>query len=615
MKKNVALVVVGLPVEGPFDYAVDPAHQAMLEPGMRVRVFFNRRKMVGYVVGFRDSSPLKRLNTIIAPLENSPSLNPAILAWTQAAAAYYGCSWGDLIELIYPAVLRRGKYIEYAAPLAGPTPRESGQKALISGYLLGEGTDKIWVEIVNATLAAGRSVLIVTPDKFYAAYYARKIKTLGTHQTISYEKKLNVAKQVEQFQAVRSGCPCVIVGTRSAVFAPHGNLGHIIVVHDEHDWHKSEQSPHYRTDKVALLRGAAEGTDVSFLSLNPRVELRHQARQNAWGITNLEMGQQARLQLVDLDNYTPGKSSILSFPVQNNIRATLEAKGRVLLYFNRKGFMIFTRCQQCGHTLRCPRCDTHLVLRHATKKLSCHGCGYIQALPQKCPQCTWPYMRSTGMGIEKLESEAHRYYPQARISVLDKDTRSLPKHVDLLLATSAIFNYQMAFQADQVIMLDYDQGLHHSDYRSAHKSLTTLLMLKAMAKDKLTVQTRMPDDSSIRAAQQGDLEGFFQGELKTREELCLPPYVDAAALVIRGEIEERVWTVAGEILTWWEKNSFQDVTAGDPYPDIRPKLRDQYRCTIMLKSPRHEALMLAARQILKEFRSKRQVIITLDVDP
>ena len=509
MNKNIAQVVVGLPVAGPFDYAVDPAQRAALEVGTRVRVFFNRRKMVGYLVGFCESSKWERLNTIVGPLENGPSLSPGVLRWTQQAAAYYGCSWGELIELIYPAALRRGKFMELGKAQSTPSSAGPGRKRLVTGYQLREAHDHIWLSIVNDNLSAGRGVLIVTPDKFYSAYFTRRLKALTEHQVISFEKKLKVDAQLDQFQAVHSGCPCVIVGTRSSIFAPHGNLGQIIVIHDEHDWHKAEQSPHYRTHKIGLLRSATEGTDISFMSLNPRAELWYESQQEVWDVTQLNKTSDAQVQLIDMDNYRPGKSSILSFPVQNTIRETLDAGGRLLLYFNRKGFMTFTRCQQCGHAIKCPRCDTHLILRHKTQQLSCHGCGHTEPLPAKCPQCAWPYLRSTGMGIEKLEGSVCRFFPEAKTAILDKDSQALPRGANIVLATSAIFKFQSTFQADCVIMLDYDQGMYHVDFRSAHKALTTLLLLQALAKEKLIVQTRLPDDPSLRAAQRPDISSFM----------------------------------------------------------------------------------------------------------
>lgn len=615
MNKNIALIVVGLPVEGPFDYAVDPAQREVLQVGMRVRVMFNRRRRVGYVVGFREQSTVKRLNTVIGPLESRPSAGAAMLEWTRRAAAYYGCSWGEMLELAYPGTLRRGKYVDVPAAVAASDAEACPDRDLVTGFQLSPRHNKEWMGPVTSALHAGRAVLIIVPDKFYAGYFAEQIGPDLGCPVFLLDKRQKAQEQLQTFQDLCSGRPAVIVGTRSAVFVPHPRVGHILIVHEEHDWHKSEQSPHYRTGRIALLRAQAEGGRVTFLTLNPRLELYQEARTSGWRIRQAADVEHAKVQLVDLNNYTPGKSSILSFPVQNLMRETLEAGGKLLLYFNRKGFMTFTRCQQCGHAVKCPRCDVHLVLRHKPGKLTCHSCGFTREPPQKCPECGWPYMRSTGMGIEKLESEVHRYFPTARTSVLDKDTQALPRSAPIVLATSAIFKFQANYRADHIIMLDYDQAFHHPDFRSAQRCLTTLLMLRSMAKQKLVVQTRMPDDPAIRAARDGTLEAFWTQELETRQELRLPPYVSAANIVVRAVDEEKAWTTAAAIHAAVPGEAGAEVEADEPFPAMRPKLRDQYWCNIMLKSPDHSTLMDTVNRILQKFRSARQVTITVDVDP
>ena len=615
MNKNIALVVVGLPVPGPFDYAVDPAQREVLQEGMRVRVMFNRRRRVGYIVGFRETTDLKKVSTVIGPLENRRSLDARLLVWTRRTAEYYGCAWGELLELVYPSALRQGKYLKLIAPPERSGRPDHGEVRMVSGFLLREEDDPLWLAPVEAELGRGRAVLIVVPDKYYAAYFVGRLEAAKVGPVLSYEKRLKVADQLEQFQAVLGGGPTVIIGTRSSVFVPHPNIGRIFLVHEEHDWHKSEQSPHYRTARVALFRAEAEGSAVTFLGLNPRVELYHEAQRSGWALSAASPAPDCFVQLVDLTNYRPGKSSILSFPVQNTIRDTLAAQGRLLLFFNRKGFMTFTRCQQCGHAIKCPRCDQHLVLRHPHNKLSCHGCGFTRDVPTKCPECAWPYLRSSGMGIDKLESEVHRYFPQARTAVLDKDTQALPRRADIVLATSAIFKFQAEFRADQVIMMDYDQGLYHADFRSAHRSLTTLLLLRSLAREKLIIQTRMPDDPVIKAVRDNKIPEFVQSELATRRELNLPPHVCAATVVLRGTEEERVWDAAMSLHALIAGEQEADIEAGEPYPDIKPKLRDQYRYNIMLKSSRHEDIVQAVRRMFKGFRPSRQVIVTLDTEP
>jgi primosomal protein N' (replication factor Y) len=614
MKKNIALVVVALPVEGPFDYAVTQQHADLIQAGMRVSVSFSRRKMSGVVVGFKEESQFAKLNAVIGLLENRPSFSAEQLQWAKLVAQHYACSWGEALELFLPVCLRKTRLIEYPPVTDGAPPAAEPTNVLIIDH----SGKQFWPDVLEAVKSSAknqRSTIILAPEKTYAGQIARRIGKDISLPVLMLEKKLKVKEALAQHMAICGTRPCVMVGTRSAVFAPNPRVGQIIILDADNEAYKEEQSPHYRCDRVAEIRAVTEGSSLLLVSSNPDVEHWHTAKNEKWTVKEYQDTAPAKFQLVDMNNYNPQKSSILSFPLQNSLQKVLEEKGKVLLYFNRKGFSTFTQCNQCGHTLKCERCNTHLTYLYSKKTLVCRSCNFTGELPSICPQCKGSYLRSLGMGIEKLESEVHRYYPFARIAMVDKDSKSIPAGADIVLATSAILNRGSGISVDLAAVLQYDNEINRSDFRCSHKALSVLIKLRQMAKDKLIVQTRNPDDQAVQAAVKSDFRKFLDDELETRKELGLPPFKHLVELTVRGEEEVRVLETANQLCVRFKELAPETVEVIDPYADVRPKLRDQYRYIIMLKSKSAPGLVKLVRETLSSFKHKRNIIVTVNVDP
>lgn len=583
---------------------------------MRVKIMFNRRKTAGFVVGFKDQSEFKKLNPVIEVLDSRPVFTEPMLDWTRRTAEHYACSWGEILERLLPMVLRKGRRVEYpqeSGPASSRTPALPVKELLVDA-----SSKQFWpdvIESVKQTASENRSTILLAPEKNYAGQIGKRLREGVNVPVILLEKKLKVAEQVAQHLKITGTAPCVMVGTRSAVFTPCPNVGQIIILDAENEAYKEEQSPHYRADRVAQIRAQAEGCSLKLVSSNPDAEHWHAAQKEQWTVKEYPDMATAKFQLVDMNNYNPQKSSILSFPLQNSLQKVFEQKGKALLYFNRKGFSTFTQCNQCGHTLKCPRCNTNLSYLYSKKTMVCHGCNFHMDLPSTCPQCRGSYLRSMGMGIEKLESEVHRYYPYVRVAVIDKDSKAVPAGTDVVLATSAILSGASTFAPDLVAVLQYDNEINRSDFRCSHKALSILIRLRQMAKEKLIVQTRNPDDQSILAARTLDFAKFLDMELNNRKELGLPPYKQLAALTVRGEDDVQVLNTAVLLSARFKELSAQSIEVLDPYPDVRAKLRDQYRYIIMLKSQSAPGLIGAVRDVLKNFKHKRNIIVSVNVDP
>ncbi|MBP9853942.1 MAG: primosomal protein N' [Candidatus Omnitrophica bacterium] len=615
MEKNIALVVVALPVDGPFDYSVQKDQMNQIEVGMRVKILFNRRKMMGFVVGFKEQSEFKTLNPILNILDNQPSISPLMLEWSKQVAEHYACSWGEILERLFPMALRKGHNIDYMdKEIVFSRPGSAPIKEL----WVDVSAKEFWpdmIESIKHCVTAGESTILLAPDKSHANQIVRKISKLIDVPIIHAEKKGKVAEQLSQYQKLVGKDPCVIIGTRSAVFSACPNVGQIIILDAENEIYKEEQSPHYQADFVAQVRAAVEGCRLILVTSNPSAEHWHMAKKEKWTVKQYPDKAQVQFQLVDMNNYNPQKTSILSFPLQNSLQKIFEQKGKALIYFNRKGFSTYTQCNQCGHALKCPRCNTNLNYVYSKKIMTCRSCNFHMELPSKCPQCKGAYLRSLGRGIEKLESEVHRYYPYVNVAVVDKDTKTIPSGTDIVLATSAIFNHTFKFSPDLVAVLQYDQEINRSDFRCSHKALSLLIKLRQLAKEKLIVQTRHPDDQSIMAAKTMDFSSFLDGELDNRKTLELPPYKQLIAVILRGTDEKKVLDATNLLALRFQEQAAEKVEVLDPYPDVRAKLRDQYRYIIMLKGKSNISLVHVVKDVLKNFKNKRNVIISVNVDP
>ncbi len=611
---KIAQVVVGLPVEGPFDYSVPAELAGTVAIGQRVRVLFNRRQRLGIVVGFKAKSFFKRLNPVLSCLDSPPALDEHALAFTRELSEYYACSWGEAIETWLPPALRTTRPLEWTPPAPGAA-REFAKNIIL---LHDKSSDKRWpfiLEMVRKALDANRGVIFLVPETAMvdavAAHFAKTVSV----PIMVFDKKASAARELESWLAAREGKACVVIGTRSAVFAPSADLGLIVIYEEENTAYKQEQTPHYDARTLARMRAGVEGCSVLYVSSAPSAETWEQARKEKWQKVTCEAERLSAMQIIDMTNYNPQKTSILSFPLQNAIRDTLAQQGKVVLLMNRKGFTTRTHCQQCGFTVQCERCNVNLTYLYSQKVMVCRHCNFRTELPKVCPQCHGGYLRSSGTGTEKLESEVARLYPQARVGRFDTSSKSFPRQADVVITTKAVLREQGAMDASLVGVINFDAELHHLDFRSGHHAFALLVRLRQLAAQKLLVQTRMMDNYVLRAVSRNDFDGFYKKELELRKELGFPPYRHLVAIGLRGVNEDFVFEQAKELFARLEKDRDAKVEISDPHPDVNPKLRDKYRFTILLKGRSVKSILAFVKKTLKDFSKKRNTVVTINVDP
>jgi len=613
MSDQIAKVVVGLPVEGPFDYRI-PEGLSVREGG-RVWVSFLNSRRVGYVVGLCSKSRFARLKNILAVLDNEPVLSPAVLEQTRRFAQYYGCSWGEAIETALPVSLRRKTREKFE--IRGSMPKnlsEQGQ-TLLCHDPDGQGAWPYIVHRVKEKLDQGLGVIVLVPE----ASLFKKAKTelarnIDAKMIACLDKRLTSKKELAEWLKIKNGECRVALGTRSAVFAPVPNLGLIVVSDEDNSSYKQDQSPFYYVRHVANIRQDLEKADILYSASVPTAELMFAVQKKKAQIHVCADEKLAKVQLIDMTNYKPQMNLPVSFPLRNQMERLLAEQKRSLLLINRRGFSDVTRCNKCGMIVRCERCKVSMAYLFSKKMLVCHRCDQEQPLPERCPQCSSPYLRSFGTGVEKIASELARIFPQANIRTFDRETKGVPSKADIIVATSAVLRIVDELDVDMAAVLDLDAQLNRADFRSAQRAFSLLVKLRQCANEQVVVQTLSRDTYCLKAASTMDFKAFYRQELGFRKDAGFPPFGHLVSVVLRGPDEQMVFEKAKAL----HERLCANVTKAevmDPQPDITPKLRGKYRMSIMLKSRSVVPLLKGVRQALKGFRKKKDLIVTVNIDP
>ncbi len=610
---SIAQIVVGLPVHGPFDYLVPVHLRDQIKVGHRVYVSFRSGTCVGYVVGLLTKSSFPRLKTLMSILDNVPLLDDTMLKLSRELSEYYACSWGEAIEIVLPKALRTKKAVVWNPQKVSLLEAPKAQIFYCEGSV--KSSWRFLAEKIKETVLAGRGVVFLVPEVRQLESAKNFLEKNCGLEVAVLDRSLPAKRELEEWLAVKEGKIRVVAGTRSAVFAPVPRLGLIVMADEENSSYKQEPSPFYHAREASLLRQKYDGCDLIFVSPAPTAELWKILKEKKAVSAVVEPSKTASLHVIDLTNYKPQKSMMVSFPLQNHIQETLAKKGKVLLFLNRRGFSLITRCNQCGFVVKCEHCNTNMSFLYSRKKMVCHRCGSSHELPKLCPQCNGSYLRSMGTGIEKLESDLTRIYPQIRIALFDRDSKEIPLDADLIIATHAIMPVLGRIDFSLIAVLDFDGEINRVDFRASQRVFSLLVRLRQAASEKLFVQTANSGHEAIKAAAKMDLEQFYRGELKTRRELDLPPFMHLISLGLRGIKEESVFNESRALHERLTKISAKMFAVGDPQPDITPKLRDQFRFTIMLKGKSVRDVLEVIEPLILEFKKRKGVILTVDVDP
>ncbi|MFH0827223.1 MAG: primosomal protein N' [Candidatus Omnitrophota bacterium] len=609
-----ALVVLGIPVEGPFDYLVPPDLEKTIKPGQRVWVSFGARRMLGFVVGLSRQTQIKDPKKILEILDEGYALDKKMLSLTRELSRYYCCSWGEAIETALPPGLRKGRKMSIA-PIRPERPLLR-QELMVLHDLDEAAKWDVYLSKIKDTLGAKRSVLVLFPDHSAVLKARQKFhEALGIMPILLYRKQ---AAETSEWLKIREGRSQVVLALRSGIFAPLPDLG-LVIIDAEHDQaYKQDQVPHYHARDVALMRVNREKASLILASASPTLESIYLTRKGKMKYVFIpRKAPFPEIKILDLKrlSYKERKKNLfLSRYLEDAINATLSEKGKVLLFLNRKGFATFAYCHTCGFIQRCPRCDVHLVYYFNEKLLRCHRCSFKTLPPEICPHCLAGYIKYSGTGTQKVESELARTFPHAHIQrIEDFDNLDL-KEVDMAISTSAIIKHP-GCHFDLVAVLGIDNSLNRMDWRASEKTFGLLIGLLGLTDKKMIIQTSSPDHICFQALFKKDISLFYEEELRQRKQLNFPPHKHMIFVKFRGKIEEKVKEVSHAFFKRInEANGQRDIRVVSVNRAQPSQLRGNYYWQVLLiaKYPKKASLFLKIN--LKDF-SHSGIIVTVDVDP
>jgi len=408
-----------------------------------------------------------------------------------------------------------------------------------------------------------------------------------------------------------------VVGTRSGIFAPVDNLGLVIIDEEQDSVYKQDQVPHYHAREVGLMRVGIEKAKLILGSGSPSLEGFYLARKNKIDYTQVPRNKaypEIKINDTNRKAYNSKQQSILSKYLQDSIAASLDAKEKILLFINRRGFATYSACSNCGKALKCPRCSVNLVYHSDDNIMSCHYCNFKLEPPKICPNCEAGYIRYLGAGAEKIESELSRLFPQAKIKLLDKEENSGAVDADIFVSTEAILKEGYAdFGLIEVISID--NSLNRIDFRSSEKAFFLLVGLLRLTSKKIIIQTGLPKHYCIRAIENKDIDIFYREELKHRKQLGFPPYKHIGLVKLRGNNEEKVKEASGRLfegLKAGNKDRGIEVVSVNPGQPV--KLRGKFCWQVLIKTGSVRKLSKFLKKYLKGFLHSG-IIATVDIDP
>jgi len=614
-----AKVVFGLPVQGPFDYYIPKKISKYTKVGSRVSVPFRNSKKIGYVVGLSKTSKIKKIKSIISLIDYKPIFDKDTLGLLERIANYYCCSWGEMIETALPLSIRKGKRLVVNNLKSNRVKKRYSKDAsrifLVHDVAADERWDFILKEI-KKTLSLKQGVIFLEPNLLYIKRRVEWIKEkIGKDVAILHSRQ-SERTELNQWLKIKEGEINIVVGSRSAVFAPVKDLGLIIINEEDNQVYKQEQVPFYHVREVAALRIKQNKAGLILASQTPSLESYNSVLKRKYKNIILDKRSDARLQIeiVDMNQELIALKKykiILSPQLEHNIQKTLESSGKIILFINRLGFSTSIRCKNCGYVLKCNRCNAALTYQYKKKMLICRFCNYKMKPVEICPQCNTSYIRYSGMGAEKLESEINRIFPQAKTVRWDSDVGIQDNDFDILIATQILLKENI--DCDLLAVLQVDSSLNRVDFRSSEKTFSLLFRLSQIAKKKMVIQTRNPQHNCIEAIKKSNPFLFLKKELKLRKELSFPPFKHFIQVQLRGRTESKVKDLAFSL---FEKinNKNNNIDTLEPFPALPSRLRGSYRWNILLKCNSVKAINSYIKKCLKKLKRKSGIIINVNVD-
>jgi primosomal protein N' (replication factor Y) len=597
----------------------------------------NQRKLVDTLAASAGKVPVITLRSADVPRTTLASLVRRGLVEIVDAPADFSVSRSKPRPSLFEFDLNPAQQSALARVREGVVARK------FSGMLLhgitGSGKTAVYLAAMRSVLEAGRSAILLVPEIGLTPAVAADLHQIFGDEVAILHSALSDKERAEQWHRIKRGDARMVVGTRSAVFAPVADLA-LIIVDEEHDSsYKQEETPRYHARDVAVVRAKSANAVVVLGSATPSLESYFNAKKNKYALVELpdrvEQRPLPEVEIIDMrqEYQETGHEQVISRKLAAEIKDRIERKEQVMVLLNRRGYSPVVLCRTCGKKLECQNCAISLTHHKREHKMVCHYCGYTAPVPKVCVHCGSEYVYFLGTGSEKLEELLHGMFPQARIARLDRDTvrghedfeRTLNAlnegELDLLVGTQMIAKGHDIHGVTLVGVVGADVALGLPDFRAAERTFQLLTQVAGRAgrgqtPGKVVLQTYFQDHYAVQYAAHHDFIGFYDKELQFRSWMHYPPYSALANVLVRSDKLDDALQWSGTLGKWFDATRHEGVRVLGPAAAPIMRLKRDYRYHFVLKSPSREKLNTTLRAMLAHATQKKiprtQVIVDVD---
>jgi primosomal protein N' (replication factor Y) (superfamily II helicase) len=523
----------------------------------------------------------------------------------------------------------------------------AGASVFLLHGVTGSGKTEVYLQAIAHALEQGKGAIVLVPEISLTPQTVERFKarfSSGPQQTLVavLHSHLSSGERHDEWHKIRQGRARIVIGARSAIFAPVDPLGLIIVDEEHEHTYKQEEAPRYHARDVAIMRGQMEGAPVVLGSATPSMESYYNCTQGKYRLLELlERADNARMPLVrvvDMRHVLKRGEVIPIFSPQlhEGILQRLERGEQVILFLNRRGYSSSLQCPKCGYVAGCPNCSLALTYHRQDPKLCCHICGYTEPVPAACPNesCRNPAIRYAGVGTQKVEDTLRHLFPHGRIVRMDSDTLKRKEDyrrilgdfrtgkIDILLGTQMIAKGLHFPNVTLVGIIFADLALHQPDFRAGERTFQLLTQVAGRAgrgeiEGEVFVQAFTPFHPAIQYARRHDYIGFYHQELEFRQQLRYPPVSRVALLTLKGRNEDKVKFSAAHLKRELDREltGFKDLIVAGPAPAPLLRAETFYRYQIMLRTRRMSAMSKHLAELTQRLSLPEDVTLTVDIDP
>lgn len=660
-------IIINRPVNQPFTYSYsspeDEKPELRPEVGKRAEIMFGNQKLTGFIMEITEQIPescpvdASKIRPIKRILDKEPLFGPELFEMAKWLSHYYLCTLGEAVFSMIPSGRREtsagGFSFENELTVPQKNILSDEQKAAVEEILAsqnsasgpeklfhylygptGSGKTEVFLTLAERILSQGKGIIYLVPEISLTGQVATSIAERFGNTAAIIHSGLTPSQRLTQWHKIMHKEARVIVGARSAIFAPVPDLG-LIIIDEEHDGsYKSGNNPRYHARQVAMKRAQNLKIPLVMGSATPSVEAWYGMKSGTIArhilTKRLAGGTMPHISCINLNLY--GTDGCISKPLEDEIKKTLDNKKQTILFLNRRGFTHFFRCNSCGYELVCKNCSVPLTYHKATHRLTCHYCGWSMTPPQSCPSCGSLDIGSNGFGTEFIEAETRAKFPNARILRLDTDVTGKKEELlasledfrqgkyDILLGTQMVAKGLNFPNLQLVGVIMADAGLHMPDFRASERTFSLITQVAGRAgryfpDGKVLVQTYDPNREPVLFACTGKVIDFYEKELANRQLLEFPPFSRLVRIVFRSFNKALASQTANEAAKIIRENTPREAEIIGPAECPIEKISQNYRYQILLKGKSVIPLQAAARKLAFEYTHNQNVYIEYDVDP